>query len=64
MITICSLIIFNVIIIIRRVNRIKRRDTINSNDFKKIFIGLSKYYKELYKNICLFEIDKIEKLKE
>ena len=60
---ICTLIIFNVIFIFRRVNRIKRMDVIYSNDFKKMFIGLVKYYEKSYKNIFVFEIDKIEKFK-
>ena len=57
------LIIFNLIIIYKRINKIKRMDVIYSNDFKRIFIGIVKYYEKSYKNTFIFEIDSIEKFK-
>ena len=60
---ICVLFIFNAIMVFRRENRIKRMDVIYTKDFKKMFIGLVKYYEKTYKKFFVFDINNIEKFK-
>ena len=60
---ICILIVFNLIFIFRRVERIKRMDVVYTKDFKKMFIGLVKYYEKTYKKFFVLDINNIEKFK-